>query len=311
MKWPSRRDSSADQPADDSAPREEDMRGGGDELVLIHALDGFLSAGGAPRIAGEQLLSGQGEVVRSFDVDELYDYRARRPFVTFRQDHYVDYETPRLDVVLEHDQQGREYLALVGPEPDFRWEAFIDGVQEVVADLGVTLTLGLGAVPMGVPHTRPAVITAHGTRTELVDRKNLWQAEVRVPSSAQSLLELRFAERDLDAAGYVVHVPHYLAQVDYPPAAQALLEAVVDRTGLDLDLTALTSKHDQTMAEIERQIAEQGGLDVLSDLEEQYDTFTRGAAQSLLADEEAIPSGEELADQFEQFLARQRKDDHD
>ncbi len=40
-------------------------------------------------------------------------------------------------------------------------------------------------------------------------------------------------------------------------------------------------------------------------------SITRGAAESLLAEDGDLPSGDELADQFEQFLARQRKDDQD
>ena len=226
MKWPNKRDD------EEATPAEQPESG---RPVLIHALDGFLTAGAAPRLAATQLRTGQGEVVRRFDLDELYDYRARRPFITFQSEHYQDYEDPTLDIVLEHDEAGTPYLLLAGPEPDFRWESFIDGVGEVVEEFDVPLTLGLGAVPMGVPHTRPAMITAHGSRPELVDRKNLWSAEVRVPSSVQALLEYRFAQRGLDAAGYVVHVPHYLAQVDYPTAAVALLDAVVDRLGLQLD----------------------------------------------------------------------------
>lgn len=288
-----------------------DLNAGSDGPVLIHALDGFLTAGGASRLAAEALRSGRGEVLHSFEIDELYDYRARRPLITFREDHYQDYDTPRLDVVLEHDAEGTPFLVLAGPEPDFRWEAFAAELIEVVEDLDVSLTLGLGAVPMGVPHTRPPMITAHGTEPDLVDRTNLWAAEVRVPSSAQSLLEYRMAQQGLPAAGYVVHVPHYLAQVDYPPAAIALLEAVTDRLGLVLDLEDLRAAQGPALAEIEEQIAEQGGEELLSGLEAQYDSFSRGAAQSLLAEENAIPSGEELADQFEQFLARQRKDDQD
>ena len=295
MKWPNKRDDVESNPSQ--------------RPVLIHALDGFLTAGAAPRLAASQLRTGKGEIIRRFDLDELYDYRARRPFITFRSEHYQDYDDPTLDIVLEHDQGGTPYLLLAGPEPDFRWESFIDGVQEVVEEYDVPLTLGLGAVPMGVPHTRPAMITAHGTRPELVDRQNLWAADVRVPSSVQALLEYRFAQRGLDAAGYVVHVPHYLAQIDYPTAAVALLDAVVDRLGLELDYDSLRAAQGEALAEIEQQIAAQDGEDVLSGLEEQYDAFTRGAAQSLLAEDESIPSGEELADQFEKFLARQRKND--
>lgn len=279
--------------------------------VLVHALDGFLGAGSAGRLAAQALTSGQGEVLHSFDVDEFYDYRARRPLMAFKADHYADYDEPRLDVVREHDSNGHPYLLLAGPEPDYRWEAFIAELAEVVEDEGVSLTLGLGAVPMGVPHTRPLVLTSHGTKPSLVDRRNLWQGTVSVPSSAASLLEQRFGERGLDAAGYVVHVPHYLAQIEYPTAAIALLDALEARTGIVVDLDDLRRQQSETLVEIQKQIDEQDGGALLHGLEQQYDAFTRGAADSLLAHDEELPTGEELADQFEQFLAKIRKEDQE
>ena len=282
----------------------------GEGPVLIHALDGFLGAGSASRMVADQLSSGEGEVVHEYDIDALLDYRARRPMMNFAADQYSSYDEPRLRIVREHDTSGTPYLLLSGPEPDFMWERFIDETRQVIERLGVPLTLGLGAVPMGVPHTRPAMITAHGTRPELVDRKNMWSAEVTVPSSAQSLLELRLGQSGHDAAGYVVHVPHYLAQIDFPDAAIALLGALTDRTGLNIDDSALRTRQEATRAEIEQQIHDQGGEGLLEGLEEQYDAFTRGAAESLLAHDEELPSGDEIADQFEEFLARQdNKDD--
>jgi proteasome assembly chaperone (PAC2) family protein len=277
--------------------------------VLIHALDGFLGAGSAARLASDELRTGQGELVHEFDLDSMFDYRARRPMIAFSEDHYAEYAEPTLQIVLERDGNGTPYLLLAGPEPDFHWERFISETHDVIEDLGVPLAVGLGAVPMGVPHTRPPMITAHGTRPDLVDRKNLWSAQVTVPSSAQALLEFRLGQWGHDAAGYVVHVPHYLAQIDYPPAALALIDALVDRTGLSIDADGLRSRQGDALAEIEEQIEQQGGLDVLTGLEEQYDAFTRGAAESLLASDEDLPSGDELADQFEQFLARQRKNE--
>lgn len=297
MKWPNKRDDS---------PRQFSER-----PVLVHALDGFLGAGSAPRIAAAELSSGRGEILYSFDVDSFYDYRARRPLITFREDHYQDYDAPSLDLVLEHDLDGRPFLLLAGPEPDFQWESFISDVHDIIEEFDVSLTLGLGSVPMGVPHTRPLMITSHGTRPELVDRKNLWSAQVTVPSSAQALLEYRLGQLGHDAAGYVVHVPHYLAQIDYPSAALALLDAVADRTDLRFNLEDLRLRQGTAMAEIEQQIADQDGGELLTGLEEQYDAFTRGAAESLLASDEELPSGDELAKQFEQFLARTRKDESD
>jgi len=301
MIWPTR--GSARRPE----PRPEESRSGS-RPVLIHALDGFLGAGSATSLAADQLRSG-GDVVHEYDIDAMFDYRARRPTLAFRDNRYQDYDTPRLVITREIDLNGTEFFLLSGPEPDFLWERFVRETVEQLDVLGVGLVLGLGAVPMGVPHTRPVMITAHGTRPELVDRQNLWTADVTVPASAQAMLEFRLGEMGRDAGGYVVHVPHYLAQFEFPDAALALLEAIADRTGLHLDTTQLQARQEETRAQIEAQIIDQGGAEVLHGLEQQYDAFARGAAQSLLAHDEELPSGEELADQFEQFLAKQRKDD--
>ncbi|HUS20491.1 MAG TPA: PAC2 family protein [Aeromicrobium sp.] len=300
MKWPSQRNPQPGDESQDSSPFEQGP-------ALIYAFDGFLTAGAAPRLAADELLSGHGEVVHSFEVDKYIDYRARRPLIGFSRDHYHDYLTPRLDVVLERDAAGIPYFVLAGPEPDYAWETFTDELQDVIQSHGVTIAISLGAVPMGVPHTRPPVITTHATRPELIDRVNMWAPELQVPSSAQALIEYRLGQRGIDAAGYVVHIPHYVAQVEYPPGAVALLDAIVDRTGLQLDYEQLKAAQATTMADISAQIAEQDSADVLSGLEEQYDAFARGAAESLLAEENAIPTGDELADQFERYLARQNK----
>ncbi len=273
--------------------------------VLLHALDGFLSAGQAGRLAAEHLVGDDvaGDVVAEIDADRLFDYRARRPPLAFDQDHYTGYEGPRLDVRRLVDAAGTPYLLLAGPEPDYRWEGFVDAVRDVVDAFGVRLVVGIGAVPMGVPHTRPIVVTAHATRPELVDRPNLWTGRLLVPASAQAVLELRLGESGHDALGYVAHVPHYVAQVEFAPAAVTLLEAAGAAAGLTFDLDALRETADTTIGEVDRQVGEQEGGEVLSALEEQYDTFSRGAGQSMLARDEELPSADQLGQQFEQFLA--------
>jgi hypothetical protein len=65
--------------------------------VLIQALDGFIDAGGAKRIAREHLLATyESQVVATFDVDQLLDYRARRPAMLFVEDHWASYDDPLL-----------------------------------------------------------------------------------------------------------------------------------------------------------------------------------------------------------------------
>lgn len=283
-----------------------------DGLTLLVSLHGFLDAGNAAVSAADHLETasdgapGAGKVVATFDVDQFHDYRARRPALSFVQDHYEQYDAPRLLVRLHRDTGGTPYLLLRGPEPDNRWEAFCEAVVAVVERFGVTRIVQIGAVPMAVPHTRPIAVTPHATRTELLTGRSPWRGELRIPSSAQALLELRLGEAGHDALGYVAHVPHYLAQLDYPKAALALLEEVERGGRITVDLTSLRAEGDEREDEIARYLAGNAEVsEVVTALEQQYDTFreAENAGSNLLAADQPIPTGEEIGQQFEQFLA--------
>ena len=276
--------------------------------VLVTALDGFLDAGNAGALAVTHLLAkDSGRVVASFDVDAFYDYRARRPPMTFDEFRYEGYEAPRLVVRLVRDDLGAPYLLLNGPEPDTRWEAFAAAVREVVEHFHVRLTVALGAVPMAVPHTRPVMLTNHATRPDLLVSENLWRGKIRIPASAQALLELRLGEWGHDAMGFVAHIPHYVAQLDYPLASATMLESVEVVTGLEWDVEPLRVAGETRMVDIAAQIEDSAEVrDVVHGLEQQYDAFHRPAQDDSalpLAEEKDLPTGEELGAEFERFLA--------
>lgn len=277
--------------------------------VLIHCLEGFLDAGNAAGLATEHLLrQSSGRVVASFDIDAFYDYRARRPPMTFSENRYEGYETPRLVVRLDHDSLGTPYLVMHGPEPDTHWEAFALAVRTVVERLRVRLTVSLGAVPMAVPHTRPVMLTNHATVPDLLIFDNVWKGQIRVPASAQALLELRLGGWGHPAMGFVAHIPHYVAQFDYPAAAATMLEAVEVVSGLEWDLGDLERAGAAKLVEIAAQLEDSVEVrEVVSGLEQQYDAFHRpdgGDTEALpLAKEKHLPTGEELGAEFERFLA--------
>ncbi len=177
---------------------------------------------------------------------------------------------------------------------------------EVVERFSVSLVIGMGSVPMAVPHTRPIAITHHANNTDLLTGTSPWQGELRIPSSAQALLEVRLGEWGHDAIGFVAHVPHYLAQLDYPRASIALLEQVELAARLTIDLTDLGTEADEREEEIARYLAANSEVDdVVTALEQQYDAFARAeeSGSSLLAEDQPLPTGEEIGQQFEQFLA--------
>ena len=280
--------------------------------VMIHALEGFSDAGHVIKLAATHLKNSLNtELVASFAIDELLDYRSRRPLMTFNTDHFTAYDNPELNLYALHDTLGTPFLLLAGMEPDLRWERFITAVRLLAERLGVRQVIGLGTIPMAVPHTRPVTMTAHSSNNELIADHQPWVGEVQVPASVSNLLEYRLSQHGHDTVGFTVHVPHYLAQTDYPPAAEALLAEVARVASLDFPFAELSKAGAEVHEKVNEQVESSAEVaQVVTALERQYDAFV--AAQenrSLLARDEDLPSGDELGAQFEQFLAQQAGDE--
>jgi predicted ATP-grasp superfamily ATP-dependent carboligase len=273
--------------------------------VLIQALDGFVDAGGGRRLARQQLIATSPEqIVARFDIDQLLDYRARRPAMTFETDHWIAYDDPELVIRLLHDEVGMPFLMLDGPEPDYQWERFVAAVRGVVEQLGVRLTVGLNAIPMAVPHTRPTGLTAHGTRSDLLGEHTPWLRTLQVPGAMGNLLEFRLGQAGHDAIGFAVHVPHYVAQMEYPSAAVALLDATSRAAGLVLPTEDLRAAAERTATEIDAQVAASAEVaEVVRAVEDQYDAFL--AEQQGLGAE--LPTADELGAELERYLADQTR----
>ena len=278
-------------------------------VVLLHHFDGFMDAGSAGSALVKHLLeTNEHRVVARFDIDDLLDYRARRPTMTYATDRWETYDAPELVVHLLHDTDGTPFLLMTGPEPDRRWEAVVTAVRALVERWGVRLTVGFHGIPMGVPHTRKLSVISHATRPELVTEKSPFN-RVQVPGNLSALLELRLGEAGHDAMGFAAYVPHYLAQATYPAAALGLLEALTESTGLVIQAAGLHESAKRTTAEIDRQVAESTeAAQVVEELERQYDAFTEASENLLVSEGEPLPSADELGAELESFLAKQQRD---
>ncbi|WP_246497830.1 proteasome assembly chaperone family protein [Natronoglycomyces albus] len=279
-------------------------------VMLLH-LEGFMDAGSAGKGVVEALLEeNDHQPVASFDVDQLMDYRSRRPNLTFSIDHWSDFDAPQLVVYLLRDAQGQPYLLLSGPEPDFAWERFVDAVEDLVDYFAISLVVGLQGIPMGVPHTRPLGLTVHATRPELVFDNRPVFSEMQVPGHAAGLLQFRLGQSGRDAIGLAAHVPHYLTQMSYPAASLRLIEAVAKATDLELPTSSLEMSREEVAEEIAQQVAENSEVEeIITTLEEQYDSFTEQAESDEMLADGRVPTAEELGAAFEHFLANQDRPD--
>jgi proteasome assembly chaperone (PAC2) family protein len=282
-----------------------------DGAAMLVYLEGFMDAGAAGRLLTEHLLEAfEHQTIARFDTDRLLDYRSRRPLMTFDKDRWESYEQPELAVYLLSDAKGKQFLLLTGPEPDHEWELFTAAARSLADRLGAGPAITYFGVPMGIPHTRPLGVLPHATRAGLVTSRVQMPSKLQVPGSASALLEFRFGEAGRDAIGFAVQVPHYLSQAAYPTAALTLLDSVCEITGLDLPALELREAADRTNALIDRQVAESAEVaDLVRGLEQQYDAAAEADSGDLLAEGEEMPTADELAAQFEQFLAEQQRGD--
>jgi hypothetical protein len=275
--------------------------------VLVHAFSGFVDAGNGVRIAADHILeSCDQHLIATFDVDEVLDYRARRPRMSYVVDHFASVDIPQISLHEVTDPTGARFLLLVGPEPDYQWQRFIAAVQGIVDRFAVRLAVGLSAIPWPAPHTRPLGLTIHGSEPSL--------GEIEVPGHVGAMLELSLGEQGVPSMGVTAQVPHYLVQFEYPRGAQALLEGIAAVTGLSVSGAGLQEAADAADREVANQLEGNDEFGVIvTSLEAQYDQLAAGQAMaaglSELAPDGEMPTGDEIAAQVEEFLNGLRDDE--
>ncbi|GAA3771241.1 PAC2 family protein [Microbacterium kribbense] len=275
-------------------------------LPLVIALTGFTDAGGAVSQLITYLrdeLSSQ--LVGSFDNDVLLDYRARRPVITFDGERLTDYRPQRLELTLTRDAVGAPFLLLSGYEPDFVWEGFSRAVIGLAQQHEVASVTWLHSIPMPVPHTRPIGTTVSGTRDKLTAAHSVWRPHTEVPGTVGHLLEYRFAQEEIPVAGFILLVPHYLGDTEYPAATLAALDCISAATGLLFSGDELREQNREFLRRVTEQVSESADLtQMLKGLEDRYDAYMAGSTLAApIVHTGDLPSADELAAELERFLA--------
>ena len=280
---------------------------------MIVALSGYADAGHLAEQVRETLLGElPSEVVARFDTDQLHDYRARRPHVRFVQDHFERIDRPELALRVVTDPLGQRFTLLSGPEPDLLWGRFLDAVMELVERLGTSIVTDVTGFPMPVPHTRPFLVTPHGSRTDLVSSAFTRLPIIEMSSSVAQQLEIRLAEAGVDHVGFSVHVPQYMAEATLPQIAVMAFEHFAAATALTFPTDGLRDDSREALQRIEEQVGESPEIQsVIAQLEQRYDEAVDGAApRSLLAGDAAdLPDADEIGAAAEAFLAHRTESD--
>jgi len=288
-------------------------------LPLVVLLTGFTDAGSAVSGLIDHLRdSADLQPVVVFDNDALLDYRARRPVISFDQDHLTEFRPQRLELSLGTDALGQKFLLLAGYEPDFLWNEFARVVLELADEYEVSGLNWVHSIAMPVPHTRPIGTTVSGNRRELTVAHSVWRPRTQVPATAGHLLEFRFAERGDRVVGFVLLVPHYLAETENPDAVITAAERLMASTGLVLMLDEVRARREDYLARVDEQVIGNDELQqMVLGLERRYDAYMAGRDPEDGSYDEGgfnerdLPSADELAAELERYLASRPSGDDD
>jgi hypothetical protein len=120
-----------------------------------------------------------------------------------------------------------------------------------------------------------------------------------------AVLEHALTEAGIASLGLWVQVPHYVSAMSYPAASAALLQGLQEVTGVTIDQGALLREAQVQRARIDQLVV---GNDehqtMVQQLEGLYDQAVEATAEMDRAMGE-LPSGDELAAEFEAFLRDQ------
>ena len=277
-----------------------------DRPVLVVHLNGWIDASGSAAAAMAALDAAcETKTLAVFDGDTFIDYRARRPTMQLREGVNTRLVWSDIELKVGADVKGHPVLTLVGPEPDSQWRAFASAVTQLSLQLGVFQMVALGSYPFASPHTRPPRLSSSSPSVEVIANVPYLKSSVDVPAGMSAVLEHALTEAGIASLGLWVQVPHYVSAMSYPAASAALLQGLQEVTGVTIDQGEL-----QREAQIQRSRIDQlvVGNDehqtMVQQLEGLYDQAVEATAEMDRAMGE-LPSGDELAAEFERFLRDQ------
>jgi hypothetical protein len=283
-------------------------------LQLIASLNGFTDAGSTISQVSDNIFSNfDHQLVIEFDNDELLDYRARRPVMYFEKDHIADYEPATLGLFLVYDEARQPFLFLHGYEPDFKWEAFVDSILELISRFEVCQVTWVHSIPFPIPHTRPIGVTVSGNRRDLIDSTSEWKPQTQVPGNVLHLLEYRASSVGIPMVGFVLLIPHYLGDSEYPMAGVKALELLSQGTGLVFSTDQLREESGTFAKKLAEQVEENDDLKrMIANLELGYGSErTSPGRPNISTPEKPIPTADEIAAELEDYLASRRRNQSD
>ncbi len=275
--------------------------------ILIAAFAGWNDASESATFAARYLVETWGaRKMAEIDPEEFYVFTETRPQVRVpgRFQRYVEW--PANEFYFRTDRGSeRDAIVLIGVEPQLKWRTFTDSLLSFARQHNVSTVVTLGSLVADVPHTAAVPLSGTASPSWLarrMRRQGVTPTHYSGPTGILGVLSSAAARRRVATASLWGSAPEYLSASPNPKVSLALLERARALLDLDVDLTELESLEKQFERQVAQIVAEDPELQAyVRQLEEQSEVEEGPAAE-----QEQLPSGEELIKELEEYLRRRR-----
>lgn len=267
--------------------------------VMLVGLEGWFDVASAATHAVEAFIDDAAAlIVGEIDPDPFYDFTQQRPLVSV-DDGVRTISWPANDVVVQRNAGHRDLVALIGVEPHMYWSTYVEAIATIATQLGCEAVVTVGSSAEAIPHTRRPPVTGSTSNADLARRLGLVAPSYEGITGIAGVLQAALESRGIPAVSLRVGIPHYLMNAEHPQATAAL------------------SRHLSHVLDVPTRIDFSDQIDSWRDVHDeitQSDDQLRMYVRMLEAEfdrraEAAIPTADDLAAEFEDFLDDLRSDD--
>ena len=265
--------------------------------VLVVAFKGLFDASGSATSALEWLMEkSESENIGEIDSETFFDFTQERPLISFDKNGERTLTWPKNKIVtIKTNGNERDLLAISGIEPHLRWRTFSKLLIEIVNKSNAESVLTLGSMVGMTPHSRPLTVTGSSTNPELAERLHLEKPSYQGPTGIVGVLHDALDRSKIPVISLRVSVPHYVPDSPNPKATRALLRRFEQVTGVTTEYEEL----DGPAADWQKQV------DAAVASDDEITAYVTRLETAIDEDENLLPSGDELAAEFEAFLLEQ------
>ena len=268
--------------------------------VLIVAFKGLFDASGSATSALEWLIEkSESENIGEIDSETFFDFTQERPLISFDKngERALTWPTNKI-VAMKTKENERDLLAISGIEPHLRWRTFSKLLIEIVNKSNAESVLTLGSMVGMTPHSRPLTVTGSSTNPELAERLHLEKPSYQGPTGIVGVLHDALDRSKIPVISLRVSVPHYVPDAPNPKATRALLRRFEQVTGVTTEYEELDGPAADWQKQVDSAVAS----------DDEITAYVTRLETAIDEDENLLPSGDDLAAEFEAFLREQDPD---